>query len=259
MAARFGVTAELLDLALRMAHQAGAALADRRGDAGKVTYKTTATDPVSEADQASERLITTALLAERPQDGILGEEGADREGASGLRWIVDPLDGTVNYLYGIPAWSISIACADDDGAVVGVVHQPLTGAVYSAVRGAGSFLDGVRLTVNDPVPLERALVATGFSYDAGDRRRQAAVLASLLPQVRDVRRLGSAALDLCMVAGGMVDAYYEDTTAIWDRAAGALIAAEAGAAVRTYGDGIVAAGRALIDPLCGALHQARQT
>lgn len=236
-----------------MAHEAGAVLAARQADVGQVTYKTSATDPVSEADRASERLITRTLSEARPEDGILGEEGADRPGTSGLRWIVDPLDGTVNYLYGMSAWSVSIACCDDDGAVVGVVHEPATSTTYAAIRGQGAFRGSERLRVNDPVPLAHALVATGFGYEVEDRRRQAAVVAALLPRVRDVRRVGSAALDLCMAAAGTVDGYYEDTTSIWDWAAGALIAAEAGAVVRTYGGGLVVAGPALIDPLCDAL------
>jgi myo-inositol-1(or 4)-monophosphatase len=247
------VTADLLGLATRVACEAGAQLLHRRGDAGAVTYKSSATDPVSEADKASERLITAALLQARPDDGLLGEEGADRPGTSGIRWVVDPLDGTVNFLYGIAAWSVSIACEDPDGALVGVVHQPVTGAVYSAVRGEGAFTDGRRLRVNDPVELSKALIATGFSYDAEDRRRQSAALALLLPQVRDVRRIGSAALDLCMVAAGAVDAYYEDTTSIWDWCAGALIAAEAGAVVRPLSNGLLAAGPALVDPFHSAL------
>ena len=244
----------LLAVATRLAREAGAVLLQRQGDAGRVTYKTSATDPVSQADQASEHLITEGLAAARPDDGLLGEEGASRPGSSGLRWVVDPLDGTVNFLYGIPAWCVSIACEDDDGALVGVVYQPVTGALYTAARGDGATLDGAPLVVNDPVLLERALLATGFSYDIEDRRRQAALVADLLPRVRDIRRIGSAALDLCMVAAGTVDGYYEDTTSIWDWRAGALIAAEAGAKVLTEPSGlVVAAGPALFTPLCEAL------
>lgn len=251
------MTAQLLELAVEVAHEAGAALAARQARPGDVTYKTSATDPVSEADKAAELLITQALLRARPDDGMLGEEGADRRGTSGLRWIIDPLDGTVNYLYGMPAWSVSIACADERGALIGVVHQPATATTYSAVRGDGAFCGADRLTVNDPVALEQALIATGFSYDAEDRRRQSGVIAALLPAVRDVRRVGSAALDLCMVAAGMVDAYYEDTTSIWDWAAGALVATEAGAVSQPYGGGLVVAGPGLIDALCAALEAGR--
>jgi myo-inositol-1(or 4)-monophosphatase len=243
------VTADLLALAVTVARSAGAELAQRQGNAGDVAYKTSATDPVSEADTASERLITSALLAARPDDGMLGEEGADRRGSTGLRWVVDPLDGTVNYLYGMPAWSVSIACEDQHGALIGVVYQPVTGALYSAVRGEGAICDGRSLQVNDPVPLARALLATGFAYDVPNRTRQAQRISRVLPAVRDIRRIGSAALDLCMLAAGMVDAYYEDTTSRWDWAAGALIAAEAGAIVHEWGDGIIAAGPALFDEL----------
>ena len=250
------MTAELLDLAVRIAVEAGAHLADRQGAAGAVTYKSSDTDPVSEADQAAERLITAALREVRPDDGILGEEGADRAGSTGLRWVVDPLDGTVNYLYGMPAWCVSIACEDDHGALVGVVHQPVAGLTFTARRGAGATCNGRALAVNDPVSLGRALIATGFSYDVEQRERQAGIVQGLLPQVRDIRRVGSAALDLCMVAAGMVDGYYEDTTKRWDWAAGALVAAEAGATVSVAGDGLVVAGPTLFPALAEALDTA---
>ena len=244
---------ELLDLAVRVATAAGEELLARAGDAGLVSYKTSDTDPVSEADRSAERLITEALLDARPDDGLLGEEGADRPGTTGLRWVIDPLDGTVNFLYGLPAWSVSIACEDENGSVAGVVRQPVLDRTFTAVRGAGAFLDGRRLHVNDPVPLGSALIATGFSYEMEHRQRQAAVVASLLPQVRDIRRIGSAALDLCMVGAGMVDGYFEDTTHHWDWAAGALVASEAGAVVRAEGTGLVAAGPSLFRELTAVL------
>lgn len=247
------MTSALLDLAVQVAVAAGAVLADRQGSAGRVTYKTTDTDPVSEADKAAERLITDLLLTARPDDGLLGEEGADRSGSSGLRWVVDPLDGTVNYLYGMPAYAVSIACEDAEGAIVGVVHQPALGVTYAARRGGGASANGRRLAVNDPVPLSHALVGTGFAYDAERRTVQGAVVAQVLPQVRDIRRVGSAALDLCMVAAGMLDGYYEDTTSHWDWAAGALIAAEAGARVEIVNDAPLAAGPALFEPLRACL------
>ena len=243
------MTDELLELACSVAERAGAALAARAGDAGRISYKTSDTDPVSEADKASERLIMGALLEARPDDGVLGEEGAERAGTSGLRWVVDPLDGTVNFLYGIPAWCVSIACEDDDGGVVGAVCQPATGMLYAAARGGGATCNGRPLAVNDPVDLSRALVATGFAYDVESRRQQAATVARLLPLARDVRRVGSAALDLCMVAAGMVDGYYETTTSHWDWAAGAVIAREAGAIVQPAGAGIIAAGPQLFPQL----------
>jgi myo-inositol-1(or 4)-monophosphatase len=244
-----GALESLLALAVDLAEAAGAELTRRAGDVHAVEAKTSATDPVSEADRATERLLVERLTAARPDDGILGEEGADRPARSGLRWVLDPLDGTVNYLYGYPAWCVSVACEDDEGSLVGVVHDPTHGETFRAARGAGAWLGDRRLRVHDPVPLDRALVATGFAYDAEDRRRQAAVLAALLPVVRDVRRGGSAALDLCAVAAGRVDAYYEDTVQRWDVAAGGLIAQEAGAVVTPFGTGVVAAGPALHDPL----------
>ena len=247
------MSAQLLELAVDIAVEAGALLLRRRHDAGEVTYKTSDTDPVSEADRASEALVTKRLGALRPDDGLLGEEGVDRRGTTGLRWVVDPLDGTVNFLYGSPAWCVSIACEDERGALLGVVHQPATGATFTALRSHGAALDGRGLQVNDPVELARALVATGFSYDGEQRARQARAVAVLLPQVRDIRRVGSAALDLCAVASGEVDAYFEDTTSRWDWAAGALVAAEAGAVVAPLRDGLVVAGRALFEPLRAAV------
>jgi myo-inositol-1(or 4)-monophosphatase len=247
------VSDDLLELAVAVATRAGDVLRERQGDAGRVTYKTSDTDPVSEADHAAERLITEALLTARPDDGVLGEEGADRPGTTGLRWVIDPIDGTVNYLYGHPTWSVSIACEDAEGSAVGVVHQPATGTTYTARRGEGAHRDGSALRVNDPVALGAALIGTGFSYDADHRRRQANVVGGLLPVVRDIRRIGSAALDLCMVAAGMLDGYFEDSTSHWDWAAGALIASEAGAQIAHIGDGLVAAGPALFDPLRSAL------
>lgn len=244
---------QLLALAVEVAEAAGAELSRRADDVHAVEAKTSATDPVSEADRASERLLVERILAARPDDGLLGEEGTDRRGSSGLRWVIDPLDGTVNYLYGIPAWCVSVACADDRGAVVGVVHDPVHGETFRARRDGGAWMGGRALAVHDPVPLDRALVATGFAYAADTRARQAGVLASLLPRVRDVRRGGSAALDLCAVAAGRVDGYYEDTTMPWDWAAGALIAAEAGATVSRLGDGVLAAGPALHPLLQDAL------
>lgn len=255
---------ELVELAVRAARAAGAALLERYGDAGRVEVKTSATDPVSDADRASEALLVETVLGERPDDGLLGEEGARQRSGSGLRWVIDPLDGTVNYLYRHPGWAVSVACEErgEDGlwrALVGVVHNPLAGETFHALRGAGAWLGGRRLGVNDPVPVARALVATGFSYEPEVRRRQGATVAALLPQVRDIRRVGSAALDLCSLAAGRVDAYYEEALSRWDWAAGALVAAEAGAVVDPLpplkgepGVIVVAAGRSL-HPLLHAI------
>ncbi|HUH08126.1 MAG TPA: inositol monophosphatase family protein [Egibacteraceae bacterium] len=242
--------AELAQLAESAARAAGEELVRRGGDVGRIDTKTSATDPVSEADRATERLLTRMLREARPDDGLLGEEGADQQGTSGLRWVLDPLDGTVNYLYGLPEWCVSVACEDADGAVAAAVRNPLADESFTAARGLGAFRNGEPIRVNDPVELDRALVATGFAYASERRRSQAAVVARLLPRVRDIRRAGSCALDLCRVAAGQVDAFYERHVHHWDWAAGALIAAEAGAVVTADADGnggysLVAGGPAL--------------
>ncbi|MFC5262450.1 inositol monophosphatase family protein [Kribbella qitaiheensis] len=194
-----------------------------------VETKSSATDPVSAADRASEKLITDGLTASRPDDGLLGEEGAAKTSTTGLTWVFDPLDGTVNYLYGRLDWCVSIAVEDDAGALAGVVHQPRTGMTWSAIRGHGAHRDGRLLgPLRDVIPAA-ALVSTGFSYLADQRAEQAEYVRRLLPVVRDLRRGGSAALDLCAVADGTADAYYEHLIQPWDIAAGALIAREAGA------------------------------
>jgi myo-inositol-1(or 4)-monophosphatase len=177
------------------------------------------------------------LLAARPDDGLLGEEGSARPGTSGVRWVIDPIDGTVNFLYGLPAYAVSIAAEVDGEVRAGVVLNVATGEMFTATAGGGAYVvspgrpDPVRLTGSRPVSLEQTLVATGFGYRVEQRRAQGAVVAELLPRVRDIRRYGSAALDLCSAAAGRVDAYYELNLNPWDYAAGALIAAEAGLVV----------------------------
>lgn len=222
---------ELAQLARRAAHEGGAELLRRFGHVEGLGSKSTDTDLVSDADRASEHLIADMLLGARPDDGMLAEEGTSHPSGSGITWVVDPLDGTVNYVYGMPGWAVSIAADDAAGTCAGVVHDPVGGHTYSAVRGGGAYRDGERLAVNDPVPLDRAMLATGFSYRSERRRASGALIAELLPRVRDIRRFGSAAIDLCYVAAGIVDAYLEEDTNHWDRAAGALIAREAGAIV----------------------------
>lgn len=252
----------LLGLARTAAEAAASQLLARADDVHAVETKSSATDPVSEADRAAEDLLVRTLLEARPDDGLLGEEGADRPARSGLRWVLDPLDGTVNYLYGLGGWGVSVACEaeGEDGwsAVVGAVVDPVRGETFSARRGGGATLaasGGERaLRVNDPVALDAALVATGFAYRQEVRARQAAVAARVLPRVRDLRRIGSAALDLCAVAAGRVDAYYEDSTSRWDWAAAALVAREAGAVLTALpapegSSGWIAAGPALAGPL----------
>ncbi|MWC00045.1 inositol monophosphatase family protein [Agromyces seonyuensis] len=232
------MSTELLDLARSIATRAAAsALEARRRGVSVAATKSSDVDIVTEVDRDTEDLIRSLILDARPNDGILGEEGEGVVGTSGVSWVVDPIDGTVNFLYGNPAWAVSVAVVEGEPepaswrALAGVVAQPTTGTVFEASAGGGARADGRELQVNRDVPLSRALVGTGFGYRADVRAEQAAIVAALLPQARDIRRIGSAALDLCAVAAGTLDAYYERGLNPWDHAAGALIAAEAGARV----------------------------
>ncbi|TYQ11267.1 UNVERIFIED_ORG: myo-inositol-1(or 4)-monophosphatase [Gordonia westfalica J30] len=204
-----------------------------------VSTKSTETDPVTVADTETERLIRQLLHEARPADKVLGEEhGGSRAVPSGVRWVVDPIDGTVNFMYGVPAYAVSLAAQVDGRSVAGVVVDVARGVVYGATLGGGAWVadgDGPRVPLRcNPVDrAELALVATGFGYAADRRRAQGRIVAELLPKVRDIRRIGAAALDLCMVASGAVDAHYEHGLSPWDWAAGGLIAAEAGAVVVT--------------------------
>jgi myo-inositol-1(or 4)-monophosphatase len=221
--------AALLALATDLAVRAGdAALAGRRQAVPDPGTKSTATDLVTAFDRAAERTIVDGIVRARPDDAVVGEEGTDRTGTSGITWHVDPIDGTTNFVYDLPTWCTSIAAADADGTLVGVVYAPALGELFRATRGGGATLGGDPIRCSDRRDAALALVATGFGYAADRRREQAAVLASLLPAVRDVRRFGSAALDLCYVAAGRVDVYYETGLNSWDAAAGELIALEAG-------------------------------
>ena len=222
--------AALLDLAERVAREAGEMLLAGAGDLRvDVSTKTSGTDMVSEMDRASEALIVKGILAERPYDAILGEETGSRDGSSGVRWVIDPLDGTTNYLYRHPIWAVSVGVEVDGQVAAGVVASPGLRETFSAVRGGGARLNGDPIAVSDAVDLTGALVGTGFGYVAGRRALQAAVLPHLLPAVRDIRRNGVASLDLCWVACGRLDAYFEAGGQPWDVAAGLLIASEAGA------------------------------
>ncbi|SHG39090.1 inositol monophosphatase family protein [Geodermatophilus nigrescens] len=230
--------ADLLDLAVSTAREAAELIVRERGSAASaVDVKSSPTDVVTAVDTASERLITRRLLEARPDDGLLGEEGADRAGTSGVRWVVDPIDGTVNFLYGLRGYAVSIAAEVDGATVAGAVLDVPTGDLFTATAGGGAFLstrevpEPVRLTGNRPESLGQTLVATGFGYRVEQRRAQGAVVAQLLPEVRDIRRYGCASLDLCAAAAGRVDAYYELNLKPWDHAAGALVAAEAGLVV----------------------------
>ena len=221
---------ELLEIAERAARSASAVLLSYLRDGGPraISTKSSPTDVVSEADVAAERAIREVLDRERPRDAILGEEGDDKPGESGLLWVVDPLDGTVNYLFGIPQWCVSVACEGH----VGVILDPVSGECFRVVAGQAPTLDGAAMVASTRVDLSTALVATGFGYEASVREAQAAQVAQLLPQVRDIRRLGSAALDLAWTAAGRYDAYYERGVQRWDVAAGLLMCEAAGLEVR---------------------------
>jgi myo-inositol-1(or 4)-monophosphatase len=269
---------ELLQIATTVARSAGELLLDGLHRARtSVRTKSSRTDMVTEMDLASESLITASLHRQRPGDAIVGEEGARREGTTAVRWVVDPLDGTTNYLYGWPAFAVSIAAEVDDLVAVGVVHDPSHGETFAALRGRGAWLssaregraaptDGeevptslgagtTRLQVGAAPALGDALIGTGFNYDANLRSHQAEVLTHVLPVVRDVRRAGAAALDLCWIAAGRLDGFFEAGLQPWDWAAGALVARESGAWVGDLEGGppsgsmVLAAGPELADRL----------
>jgi myo-inositol-1(or 4)-monophosphatase len=241
-----GALREIAEAVAREAgHQLRAAFAGPRVN---VTAKSSPTDLVSEADHAAERLIRDRLRVARPGDGFLGEEGGDAEGSSGLRWIVDPLDGTVNFLFGIPQWAVSIACEDERGTLTGVIYDPMRDELWTAERDGPALLDGDSIVGSDRADLATTMVATGFGYDAEIRAYQADVLARLLPQVRDIRRFGSAALDLAWTAAGRYDAFFERGLNAWDLAAGELLCRRAGLAVRRLEPAPPAAGGVLVAP-----------
>lgn len=265
-----GASAGLLDLVRDIAVRAAEfALDARRAGVSVAATKSTPTDVVTAADRDTEALIRSFILDARPDDGIVGEEDSAHIGTSGVDWVVDPIDGTVNFLYGIPAWAVSIAVVEgaaggDVGGttLAGVVINPVTGEMFEASAGGGARLSGHELAVNRDVPLASALVGTGFSYSAERRHQQAAVLLELITKVRDIRRIGSASLDLCAVAAGRLDAYYERGLNAWDHSAGALIAREAGAQVggphggRENRELVVAAAPELYEELAAALRTA---
>ena len=226
------MTTELLTLAIEAARGAGELLMKSfGGDREEISTKSSPTDLVSKADRDSEGFLLDLIASERPNDGILAEEGGRAESSTGYRWVIDPLDGTINFLFRIPVWAVSLAVEDPDGGVVGVVYDPNRGEMFTAQRGEGAWLDGRRLMVSTRAELTTALVGTGFAYEAARRIAQARIAAEVLGKVRDIRRAGSAALDLCSVACGRLDGFFEAYTQPWDRAAGALIVAEAGGVV----------------------------
>jgi myo-inositol-1(or 4)-monophosphatase len=250
----------LLALAEATAREAGEQLraAFARTDLA-VSAKSTPTDPVSEADEAAEALIRARLTAARPDDGILGEEEGDAEGTSGVRWVVDPLDGTVNFLFGIPQWAVSIAAEDADGALAGVVYDPMRDELWSAERDGPARCGDTVLRGSAKTDLAHALLATGFGYEAEVRAIQGAAIARILPHVRDIRRLGSAALDLAWTAAGRYDAFYERGLKAWDLAAGALLCRRAGLdvvilpAAPPLPAGVLVAPPALVEPILSLL------
>ena len=220
---------ELLQIASNLARQAGTmALVGRRGGLADVQTKTTATDMVTEFDRASELLVFEGLIRLRPHDTIVGEEGATQSGSSGITWYIDPIDGTTNFLYSLPNWAVSIGATDDQGSLAGAVYIPALDEMFTAVRGGGAHLNGLPIRCNTISDLSQALVCTGFSYSAGQRTLQAQRVARMIHLVRDIRRFGAAAIDLCYVACGRLDAYFEENLELWDIVAGELIAREAG-------------------------------
>jgi myo-inositol-1(or 4)-monophosphatase len=226
--------AELLELAQKVGSAAGALLMERP-PAFEIESKSTAIDIATQMDKKAEQFIVQSLLAARPDDGIIGEEGSAIQSKSGITWVIDPLDGTVNYFYGLPGWNVSIAAKDEQGSIVGVVTAPTINSTWWATRGGGAFYNGHAIHCNDPVEINRALIATGFQYDVAHRTAQLSDLSKLVPLARDVRRNGAAAVDLCHVAMGALDGYYEAGLKEWDWAAGGLIATEAGAIFAQYG------------------------
>jgi myo-inositol-1(or 4)-monophosphatase len=249
------VAGEAAELVVRM----------RGGGVHDVRTKSSDTDVVTSADTAAEELLRGRLARLRPGDAVLGEEGGGGGSEAGrVCWVLDPIDGTVNYLYGVPWYAVSVAATLDGVSVAGAVVEPASGRVWSAALGAGAALDGRRLRVSGVERLDRALIGTGFSYRSELRARQGELAGALLPRARDLRRFGSAALDLCAVAAGWLDGYYEHAIQPWDWAAGALIASEAGAVVRPPSTGpatgaggetsmILAAGPGIVEELARAL------
>lgn len=227
----------LLRLAETVAREVGDHLVRAlEGPGLQIASKTTATDLVTDLDRWAEAHITDRILGARGDDSLLGEEGASVEGSSGITWCIDPVDGTVNLVHGLPGFCVSIAASDHEGPLLGVVYSPLHDDLFDAVRSGGARRNGVPIRCSSPASLERSVIGTGFGYDADLRRRQVAVLAEVIGEIADIRRIGAAALDLCSVACGRLDGYWEIGLSPWDHAAGALIATEAGARVRIVED-----------------------
>ena len=253
---------ELLALAGQLAHDAGQVHVQGLRSALRIETKSSPTDLVSQIDRESERVIVERLSALRPDDAVMAEEGTLRKGTSGVRWVIDPLDGTTNYIYGYPAFAVSIAVEIEGQPQVGVVYESSAARMYQAISGCGAFCDDLPIHAREQPDLARALVATGFSYEAAQRDSQGSVMAQLLHRVRDIRRCGAAAVDLRHIAAGRVDAYWELDLSPWDYAAGSLIAREAGAevefprAAHGRGPAVVAAHRSLMPAFLSLLREA---
>lgn len=229
---------DLLELAARLAREAGtSALAGRRSAVLEQQTKSSTTDLVTQHDHAAEALIVERLLIDRPRDAIVGEEGATLDGSSGYAWFIDPIDGTTNFVYDLPLWSTSVAVAYDGATIAGAVYVPVADELFAARLGGGATLNGTLIRCSDETDLSLALVATGFSYQPALRTEQATTIARLIAEIRDVRRSGSAAVDLCWAAAGRVDAYFEAHLNSWDAAAGELIARESGCITTDFDGG----------------------
>lgn len=258
--------AELLQIARALAVEAGDLVAAGRAEGAVASEsKSTITDMVTEFDRAAESLIVGRLRTLRPHDGIIGEEGTDTEGSSGIRWLIDPIDGTTNYLYDLPGYAVSIAAADEQGAAVGAVYIPALRELFSAQRGGGAMLNDMPISCSGASDPATALVATGFSYHPERRAAQARRVARMIHAVRDIRRLGAASVDLCFVAAGRLDAYFEEGLGPWDLAAGELIAREAGCRTGDFAGGparpgeVLAASPALFGAMLGLIRVAGTT
>jgi myo-inositol-1(or 4)-monophosphatase len=240
---------ELRRLAIAVAREAGDMVATgRRGAQLHTTSKSSPTDMVTQFDTASEALVVRRLTEARPDDGLVGEEGSSTPGTSGISWLVDPIDGTTNFLYDLPGWAVSIAAVGAEGTLAGAVYVPSRGEVFSAARGDGAWLDDRPISCSTTTELAHALVATGFGYAPERRMAQAWRVAGMIGRVRDIRRLGAASVDLCHVACGRVDAYFEEGLGPWDLAAGELVAREAGCRSGDFHGGPVRPAEALVAP-----------
>jgi len=240
---------DLVNLGTAIAHEVGAvALAGRKRGLREVSTKSTSTDMVTEYDKLTEASIITALRAARPDDSIVAEEGGGHTGTSGITWFVDPIDGTTNFLYDLPTWTVSLGAHDAEGELAAVVFCPPLNETYTATRGGGAFLNGTRIYCNEINNIAHCLIATGFNYSPDNRLIQAARIPKIIANIRDIRRLGSASLDLCFVAVGRYDAYYEEHLFPWDLAAGTLIAKESGCIIGSIDGGEVQPSAILASP-----------